>query len=359
MKKIVSIIIPVYNAEKYIEKAVKSIKKSSEIEIILVDDGSIDESGYICDNLVKTDENILVIHKNNGGLSTARNLGIENASGVYISFIDADDFVDVEMYEEIIQIIKEYNPDCIEFGWKYINDLGEISFNISGIEKGKMLEKNVIVDKILPPLLNLTEEKKNFIYDFAVNKIYKKEIIDKYNIRFNEQRRTWEDRIFVVEYLKYCQNLYSINKCFYNYVSIPNSLSRTYDLQFFDIILENYKKYLQLFEGIYDFKTEYFKNYWCYSIEKMVYRSLQEKKHKEQIEKNIIKILKHPLVIKWYLNRTVTNECEARIKEAVVSGQAEYALYLYKKENNKRKQEEYFRKLKYKIKDIMRGFLKR
>ena len=96
MNDLISVIVPVYNVEKYLNKCVYSILNQSyrDLEIILVDDGSTDSSGRICDELSKLDPRILVVHKNNGGLSDARNAGMKIANGNYISFIDSDDYVD-------------------------------------------------------------------------------------------------------------------------------------------------------------------------------------------------------------------------------------------------------------------------
>lgn len=99
MEELVSVIIPVYKVEKYLERCVESVQKQTfqNLEIILVDDGSPDLCGAMCDEMAKTDPRIKVIHKNNGGLSDARNVGIEMASGNYIVFVDSDDWLDLDM----------------------------------------------------------------------------------------------------------------------------------------------------------------------------------------------------------------------------------------------------------------------
>ena len=117
----ITVVVPIYNAEQYIERAVKSLlnQTTNEIEIILVDDGSKDNSGKICDKYGKL-ENVKVIHKENGGLCTARNIGLANASGKYVSFVDSDDFMDTDAYEKIINILKHNEADILDFGWRYI-----------------------------------------------------------------------------------------------------------------------------------------------------------------------------------------------------------------------------------------------
>lgn len=115
MKKqdLISIVVPIYNVEKYLEKCINSIiiQTYKNIEIILVNDGSTDSSGKICDIYLKKDKRIKVVHKKNGGLSDARNVGIENAKGKYIAFIDSDDFIDSDFIEILYNLIIEYNAD--------------------------------------------------------------------------------------------------------------------------------------------------------------------------------------------------------------------------------------------------------
>ena len=119
MDKLVSIVVPVYNVDKYLDKCVNSIinQKYKNLEIILVDDGSTDESGKKCDLWAEKDNRIRVIHKENGGLSDARNVGIDNSKGYYISFIDSDDFIENDMIEVLLKEIKENNCDISICGY--------------------------------------------------------------------------------------------------------------------------------------------------------------------------------------------------------------------------------------------------
>ena len=116
--ELISIIVPVYKVEKYLEKCVKSILKQTytNLEIILVDDGSPDKCGQLCDELAKTDDRIKVFHKENGGLSDARNYGVERANGEYIGFVDSDDYIHECMYEELYKAIKKSGTSIAECG---------------------------------------------------------------------------------------------------------------------------------------------------------------------------------------------------------------------------------------------------
>lgn len=111
-----SIIVPVYNVEKYLNNCIESLlnQKFDNFEIILVNDGSTDKSGLMCDNYASTNKNISVIHKDNGGLSDARNIGIANAKGEYIIFVDSDDFIEPESLKKFNELIeKKGKPDVI------------------------------------------------------------------------------------------------------------------------------------------------------------------------------------------------------------------------------------------------------
>lgn len=353
---LISVIIPVYNAEQYIKRAVESIlvQETNQIEVILVDDGSTDSSGKICDAYSKK-SNVKVIHKDNGGVSTARNVGIKHAVGEYISFIDADDYMDLYAYEKILNVIEKESPDCIDFGWRYISKTGESIRNLNKLEKNIKLDKSIVEEIIIPPLINIIKDDEHFIYAFVCNKIFKAEILRKNNIFFDEERCTWEDRIFLVQYLKYCDSFYSLDECFYNYVSVPESLSKRYEMSFFEIILKNFETYQRLFNHKYNFETQYVWNYWCHSIENMILRSLNEKNDKKEIEKIILNVLQHEQVIEWYRRRDAIDDFEKQVSELVVNKDGKLALNMYKKKRSKLDTIEKLSQLKYKIRKILKG----
>lgn len=330
---VISVVVPIYNAEKFVRRAVESVlcQMDGRIELILVDDGSRDTSGSICDEYSERCPLVRTVHKVNGGLSSARNAGMAVAQGEYIVFLDADDYLDPNTCEELIKVIREQHPDCIEYGWKYICSTGDIATNRHKVPKGILLDKTTLHDMILPPLLNLCKDDDHFIHEFVWNKVYRREILETHSIRFDEGRRIWEDRPFVAHYLRYCDNLYSIQACLYNYVDIAGSLSRHYSLEFFDIILANYRHYKGLYEDQYDFDTVYVNNYWCHAIENMISLSLKQKKHWREIEPIILKTLKDEQVIHWFAKRVPGNEFERKTSDLVTSGKTEEALRCYKK----------------------------
>ncbi|MBQ7570313.1 MAG: glycosyltransferase family 2 protein [Synergistaceae bacterium] len=126
--KLLSVIIPAYNAEKYLEKCVDSVVNQTykNIEIIIVDDGSNDSTPQICDELANKYNNIKVIHKENQGTSWARRDGVQAASGEYIAFIDSDDYIDLKAYEEVIKVLEENDLDMVQFGYYRVDTDGKI-----------------------------------------------------------------------------------------------------------------------------------------------------------------------------------------------------------------------------------------
>ena len=124
MEEKISIIVPIYKVEKYLNRCVDSIINQSwqNLEIILVNDGSPDNSGIICDEYTKKDHRVRVIHKTNGGISDARNAGIEIATGDYIGFVDSDDFIHSEMFRDLYERMRKHNADIVQCSYRIAVD---------------------------------------------------------------------------------------------------------------------------------------------------------------------------------------------------------------------------------------------
>ena len=166
---LISVIVPVYNAEKFIDRAVQSVlcQMDGHIELILVNDGSQDQSGAICDAYAEKYANIRVIHKENGGTSSAKNRGIQIAAGQYITFMDSDDYLDPTAYAEIRNVIAQHRPDCIDFGWRYITNGEHTEPVLHKLPKNVLLDEAALKAQILPPLLNLCRNPDHFVFDFC------------------------------------------------------------------------------------------------------------------------------------------------------------------------------------------------
>ena len=206
MSDLISVIVPVYNVEKYIRKCVESICEQTykNLEIILVNDGSTDASGKICDELAEEDERISVIHQKNEGLSRARNAGLDKAKGDYIAFVDSDDYLSLNMYECLLKSMKENNADVVRCG-------------IKNVHEGEKVEKIEIVDSIVKlPLAEMIDGLSNRRTRLVVwNALYKKEIISE--LRFVPDV-IYEDVFFTNAILKKKHAEILVNAPFYRYL---------------------------------------------------------------------------------------------------------------------------------------------
>ena len=210
MKNLISIIIPVYNVEQYLSRCVDSVINQTykNLEIILVDDGSTDNSGKICDEYALKDNRIKVIHKKNGGVSSARNAGLDIAKGDYIGFVDSDDFIEHDMYEYLQNLIIEYDADI---------SICSIEFII----KNKNIYKTLLKKD---ELLNTNEALKVFYTQLYIyNKLFNKCIMA--DLLFDTSVKIGEDMLFCLEYLKRCNRIIYGKEVKYHYVN--NVLSAT------------------------------------------------------------------------------------------------------------------------------------
>ena len=242
-----TIIIPIYNCEIYLNRCIDSIinQIDNNYELILVDDGSTDKSGDICDKYAEENENVVVIHKKNEGQSKARNDALEIAKGKYILFIDSDDYINEGYFEEINSILeKNKEIDLINFG--FYSDVDNLRLkNLSTDEisyKEKLYKSH---DEIKEDFINLWDN--SMLYNIW-NKVYKKEIIDNKNIKF--YKSNWgEDVEFNKEYLNNINIFYNSNKCFYHYVRERQGAStKNYKNNFFEIRKSEFIKYNEYFE---------------------------------------------------------------------------------------------------------------
>lgn len=220
MKKIkISVIIPIYNVEQYLSQYLDSIinQTYTNLEIILINDGSTDNSEKICNQYKLLDPRIIVIHKTNGGLSDARNTGIKIATGDYISFVDADDFIDKNMYTILFQKINTTNADIIwynHYNYQSSNEISKSSIFVQ--EKQYLLPKDNY--KFQYDLLN-----KYHLIGYCWNKLYKKSIFNSILFPYN---RKCEDGFILISLLNKSENIICIPNFLYYYRNTPNSLSK-------------------------------------------------------------------------------------------------------------------------------------
>lgn len=212
---LISIVIPVYCVEEYLEKCVSSVVSQTftNIEVILVDDGSPDNCGNICDELAKQDSRIRVVHKENGGISSARNAGIDIARGKYLGFVDSDDWVDPDMYQTLYENAEKHNVDIAICERRLIYP-GKIEKS----SKSKCTERILSQSDIFKILFSTNDT----IYAFVWNKLFRKELFD--NTRF-PVGQTYEDVYIISELLLKCNKAWITDKEMYNYLQRAESIT--------------------------------------------------------------------------------------------------------------------------------------
>ena len=221
----ISIIVPVYNVEAYLERCVESILKQTytNLEILLVNDGSTDKSGELCDKLALRDHRIRVIHKENGGLSDARNRGIDEASSNLIGFIDSDDYIDEDMYETLYRQMVASKADLSMCGhYDVYHQIPEKQ--VAEIKTWELMPEEAIKMVMEAKILSVT----------AVNKLYKKALFEQLRFRIG---KIAEDAFIMVDLIHQCSKIVATNEKKYYYVHRENSITtQKFSLKFLNVI---------------------------------------------------------------------------------------------------------------------------
>lgn len=237
----ISIIIPVYNAERYLYKCIDRIliENTSFIELILVDDGSTDNSSRIIDQYASQNEKIIVVHQANGGVSKARNVGIEKASGQWIYFLDSDDWIEPDYLSNFTKDAENY--DLIIQGFTTDNiDTGETK-NVKFKANHKLKNYEVI---------EMLQYKKNVHNGYLWHRLFKRSIILENNLRFVEGCNFAEDGVFFLQYMRYVKKTNVLETFGHHYVIHNSSLTnRKYPSEFYFSIADMYYKALNEIEG--------------------------------------------------------------------------------------------------------------
>lgn len=253
----VSVIVPVYNVEKYLNKCVDSIINQTykDLEIILVDDGSKDTSGEICDEYPDKDCRIKVIHKENGGLSSARNTGIDFSTGEILMFVDSDDYIDPRMVEILYKNMKTHSADIsmCDFYMLYENDK---------IEKCEDPACYVFCGE---EILNNLEDNA-FCYAVVVNKLYKREIFN--NLRY-PIGKLHEDEYMVHRVMYNCQKLVFTKTKLYYYIKRDDSITGKFTSKRFNDLMDAF------YDRIFFYKEKGLKDLYLKEVEAYIYRYMR------------------------------------------------------------------------------------
>lgn len=263
---LVSIIVPVYNAEKYIDQCVSSILNQTyrNIEVVLVDDGSPDNCPQICDNWSLKDRRIKVVHKKNGGLSDARNYGLDMANGQFVTFTDSDDIIECTMIEDMLNLHFQYDADIV---------CCESLFYENGSEK---IIPHYHVDKEITQItpIDFLRGLLHITIDCSVcNKLFRKELIDNHRFQVGKYN---EDILFLFD-LVYSKAIIHTNKGYYKYRITEGSITHTFNEKSLDA-LYNSLELLQLTRDKYPMLVEDAK-YLCVIRSRWLVNEIRRRKH--------------------------------------------------------------------------------
>ena len=246
----ISVIVPIYNSEKYLQKCIDSIVNQTykDLEIILVNDGSTDNSPKLCDEFAKNDKRIVVIHQENKGLSASRNAGLRRATGEYITFVDSDDYIEDDTYEKVFWAIENFNSDLVFFREKSVDETGKTIYINGETPSGKIFEitQDDAAQLIIGRLIN-----------GMCDKVYKSSVLD--GIFFKEGYMYGEDFMYNLLALSRIQKIGYVDQIKYSYVSNSSSVTHkkfnknSFDQVYFKdevtkFVGDNFPKYLPVFQ---------------------------------------------------------------------------------------------------------------
>ncbi|CDA10658.1 glycosyltransferases involved in cell wall biogenesis [Intestinibacter bartlettii CAG:1329] len=279
----ISVIIPIYKVEDYLHRCVDSIinQTYTNLEIILVDDGSPDNCPMICDEYSEKDSRIRVIHKKNGGLSDARNAGIDIATGKYIMFIDSDDFVDREMIESMMKNMIDNKVDMVVCNIKYVyEDREVVKYN----QEDRILDRYEAMEEYL---------KDGVVQAVAWNKLYKKSLINDMRYKVG---KTNEDEFFTYKVVDKTDKIYYNSKPFYNYIQRNSSIMGKYSIKRLDGVEASYERLnfiKEKYPTLYEKEKKTFVNLCIYSYQMILKEpNLDKDKQGRKILNNYTKKIK-------------------------------------------------------------------
>lgn len=306
--KLVSVIVPVYNAENYLGYCLNSIVSQTyqQIEIILINDGSTDNSLAICQNYALVDDRISIITVENNGVSNARNVGLDAAKGEYIQFIDSDDVIKSNMIEQTVQMMEAYQKDVVVSSFEMITlgqndaDMNKISFSCNIMGGECVLTREKFFKKMAFILWRTS------LLECSWNKLFRRSIIQENNIRFPKELTLGEDFCFNMDYFQYVNGAVFTNKVYYYYMQVnKGALTRKYRADLFDNQMYLIQRFHKLLKNNIKISHEEKKELAEYTVAKMMqalYSLTDEKCNLSEYEKKeeIAKIINNDYVRNAY-----------------------------------------------------------
>lgn len=249
MEDLISIIVPIYRIEKYLDQCIQSIQNQTytNLEIILVDDGSDDKCPQICDRYARSDERIKVIHKENGGLDSARKAGMLASNGKYVGYVDGDDWVEPNMYESLLRYMQRYDVEVVESGvidtWENKEER-RVLYLEEGCYKGKDF-----IEKVESKLLYSGIFFEHGITPYMWSKLYLKEKIMKYQMVEDITNRVFDDSMVSMPCIAESKKIYVSHDCYYHYRVRRDSLKRKNSADAAANMIKCYPEFYNRFKG--------------------------------------------------------------------------------------------------------------
>lgn len=233
-KALVSVIVPIYNVGKYLNKCIESVinQTYSNLEIILVDDGSTDNSLTICQDYAAIDERIKIIHQENSGAYSARKVGVKNSTGKYIAFVDGDDWIELNMYSDLVDLMEKYNTYMVESG--IIDVQGHVENKRRQHVQEGHYEGREFIDKILPYMLYSGYFYESKISPNLWNKIFLASAVSKIFDEIIDGGKMANDTVITYPFLTCYNNIFVSDKCYYHYRVVNNSITRSEYSEIYD-----------------------------------------------------------------------------------------------------------------------------
>lgn len=336
----ISVIVPIYNAEKYIDHCIKSIyaQTFTDYEIILVNDGSKDKSAEICRAYAEKDPRITFIDKENGGAGSARNAGIEVAKGEYLAFPDVDDWFEPDMYSELYNIAKSGNYDIVFSGANFYSQdtSGKLEYQRSvNCEKTAFFTSDECRKNIMVFFPTST------IFDVPWNKLYKRSVAISNNVRFSDTRRC-QDAMFNIDFYNAINSAASTDKSYYNYIENDTAgVQRKFPKNYIDINVAYFKKLIGILDswGVYngDIKKHYDTSFVIAVYETMgMFENPVWGFDKKEQKEYILSIMKRDDIKKMLSGANIREDAKRQLK--IISDEKYHAfICLYEKEKLKGK----------------------
>lgn len=325
MDPVISVVIPVYNADNYLSGhgMLASVQAQTyrNLEIILVDDGSADRSLELCHQHAALDDRIKVLSHANRGESVTRNVGIEAATGEYVSLVDCDDQLDADAYETMIDLAQRFNPDIVRCNYRAAKP------HRARHEYGALLDRNYIRREILPSMVGI-EVAPDKQLPVHCTFLYRRELLERNGgVRYDESKRKEVDHRFTVEALVAADSIVLAEQCFYAYDQRTGSHTSSYSTRF-DNIMDNFALYERLLGDEYDFDSLAKVEYNISFVEECVFYVLA---HEDEVDKRqeITRILSDERVRGWYARLEDPSRFSALVRRCVLARRYDAARRLF------------------------------